>query len=70
MPRILTPMEVAQIIGVGRNKMYELLRQKRVPYTKIGSEYKIPEDLLMEHIEKAAIGCQELPVYQGSGKVG
>lgn len=63
MPRILTPMEAANIMGVGRNKIYELLRQKRLPYTKIGTEYKIPEDLLLAHIQNAALNCQELPVY-------
>ena len=37
----ISVMEAAEILGVGRNKMYSLLKQEGFPYVKLGNTYRI-----------------------------
>lgn len=53
-PPILTPMQVARILQVGRTKVYELLRSGRVPSFSLdpdGRNLRIRADALFEHIK-------------------
>lgn len=50
---LLTPMEAAKILGVGRNAIYEdLLKRKDFPCFKIGAKYYINKGKLQEWINK------------------
>jgi excisionase family DNA binding protein len=44
----LTPKELALKLKIGRNKTYDLLKEPGFPAYRIGSEYRIPEDELLE----------------------
>jgi excisionase family DNA binding protein len=37
-PRVLNPIEAARYIGVGRTKMFELLKEGKIPAKKSGSQ--------------------------------
>jgi excisionase family DNA binding protein len=37
-PRVLNPMDAARYIGVGRTKMFELLKEGKIPAKKSGSQ--------------------------------
>ncbi len=39
-----TVKEVRKILGVGENKIYQLLVSGTIPRKKIGSTYRIPKD--------------------------
>jgi excisionase family DNA binding protein len=43
---LLTPTEAAQALGIGRSKLYELLRSGAVPSVRIGTCRRIPADAL------------------------
>src|SRR5437763_904550 len=43
---LLTPTEAAQALGIGRSKLYELLRSGLVPSVRIGTCRRIPADAL------------------------
>lgn len=42
--RMLTVKEVGEILGFGKNKTYSIIAQKSFPKTKIGRDYRIPEN--------------------------
>lgn len=49
---LLKPNEAAELLGVGRSKMYELLSTEKVPSIKIGGSIRIPTKALTEWVEK------------------
>jgi len=47
---ILTANDVRNILGIGRNKTYELLKSGAIKNFKIGRDRKIPKSCLEEYI--------------------
>ncbi len=47
---LLTPDEAAQVIGVGRSKMYQLMATGVVRSVKIGSLRRVPMTALEEYV--------------------
>ena len=43
---LLTPEEAAQVLGIGRTKVYELLLSNALESVKIGASRRIPTDAL------------------------
>ena len=39
----MTVLEMAQCLGIGRNMAYELVKNGRVPFLKIGRQIRIPK---------------------------
>ena len=48
---LLKPNEVAQVLGIGRSLVYEMLATKELPSIRIGRCIRIPEDALKKWIE-------------------
>lgn len=53
-PDVLTPMEAAKILHIGRSTMYQLLAQGEVRSFKIKTKILIPKTFLQDFIEKSA----------------
>ena len=49
--RLLTVFEAAQILGLSRSKVYQMIHDNRIPVMIFGSCYRIPEQLLMKMIQ-------------------
>lgn len=49
---LLTPMQAKNILGVGRNEIYNLCKTKGFPAFKIGSKYYINREKLQEWADK------------------
>ena len=47
---LLRPTEAADLIGVGRSKIYELIAKGDVPSIRIGSSVRVPLDGLRDWI--------------------
>ncbi len=47
---LLRPTEAAELIGVGRSKVYELIASGDIPSVRIGSSVRVPFELLREWI--------------------
>lgn len=45
-PTLLTPLEVMDILGVGKNTVYRLLNSGELPAIRIGRSWRISEDSL------------------------
>lgn len=49
---LLTPEDAAEIIGVGRTKLYELLRSGAIESVRIGRARRIPVDALDDYVAR------------------
>ena len=49
-PLLLTPTEAADALGIGRSKLYELLRAGAVESVLIGAARRIPADALESYV--------------------
>ena len=48
---LLTPSEAMQLLGVGRNKIYDILRSGQIKHFRIGRDIKIPKKCIQEYID-------------------
>lgn len=49
---LLTPEEAADVIGIGRSKLYDLLRAGRIESVRIGGSRRVPRMALEEYVER------------------
>ena len=49
---VITPKDVHDILGIGFNKTYDLLKSGAIKNFKIGRERKIPKVCLQEYIDE------------------
>lgn len=53
---LLTPEEAALAIGLGRTKVYELLRAGALESVQIGAARRVPVEALREYVDR--LRCQ------------
>lgn len=53
-PDVLTPMEAAKILHIGRSTIYHLLAEGSIRSFKIGSKILIPKSFLEDFIAKSS----------------
>jgi len=46
MKAIMSTKELSQYIGVSKSKIYQLIRQKKIPASKIGRQYKFSKEMI------------------------
>ena len=56
---LLTPVEAAQALGIGRSKVYELLQAGQLKSVHIGSCRRIPADALTAFLQ--SLGDRQNP---------
>lgn len=52
---LLKPMEVAEILSIGKTTIYELLKTGEIPSIRIGRSIRIPAKAIEEWIEKEQV---------------
>lgn len=48
---LLTPVEAASALGIGRSKLYELLQSGQLPSVRIGACRRVPADALTAFLD-------------------
>lgn len=56
---LLSTEEAAQRLGIGRTRMYELLRSGEVPSVKLGRSRRVRPEDLNEYVERLVLGEEE-----------
>jgi len=49
---LLKPLEAAQILGIGRSLIYELIARREIPSIRIGRCIRVPSDSLQSWIRE------------------
>lgn len=44
LPFVMTPSDIAKIMGISRNKAYEVVHSKDFPSFKVGKQYRVSRD--------------------------
>ena len=57
---LMTPNELAQYLGIGRNRAYDLLRDDTIHGIRIGKTWKVSREAVDVYIRKSS----GLPVFQ------
>lgn len=47
LPLVLTPKDLAKVLKVSLNTVYEYMHREGFPYFKVGKQYRIPRDKLL-----------------------
>lgn len=50
LPLMLTVKDLTQILGIGRNSAYNLLKNSAIKSVRIGNSLRIPRDALIAYI--------------------
>ncbi len=58
---LLRPAEVAESLGIGRAKVYELIGSGQLPSIRIGGSLRVPIDKLTHWIEQSATSSSDGP---------
>ena len=53
-PELLRPQDVAAILGIGRNSVYNLIRAGRIRHLKVGRNLLVPQAAIGEFLATAA----------------
>lgn len=54
LPLVLTVEDLMPVLGVGRNTAYELVRSGKIRSFKVGNQYRIPRDAVVEFVSGSA----------------
>jgi excisionase family DNA binding protein len=52
MPKMLKPREAAAYLGIGYEKLIDLIHSREVPACKVGGVWRIPQDALQKCIQE------------------
>jgi len=66
---LLKPNEAAEMLGIGRMRIYELVRQNRIPTVRVGMRVRIPTEALREWI-RSEVGPPAAILQEGEGRNG
>lgn len=62
---LLKPMEAAEVLGIGRTRLYELLARRAIPTVRIGHRVRVPVEALRRWIKSEAEGASQDPNVGG-----
>ena len=51
LPLIMSPKEVADILHLGKNTTYDLIRSEKIKSIRIGHNIRIPKNSLLEFLQ-------------------
>ena len=49
---LLSPEEAAEVLGVGRSRVYDLMRKKELPSVRLGKSRRVPVAALRVYVER------------------
>lgn len=58
---LLTPEDAADLLSIGRSKLYELLGDGRLPSVRIGASRRVPMSALVEFVEGLRETWNQMP---------
>ncbi len=70
-PEVMDIKTLAQYLGMGRSKIYGLIRQKKVPASRIGRQYRFSKALVDAWLKERLIMApadQQISLFQKPAK--
>jgi excisionase family DNA binding protein len=54
-PEIMDVRQLAQYLGIGKSKIYNLIRQKKIPASRIGRQYRFAKQVIDNWLKERII---------------
>ena len=54
LPLVLTPMDIAAVLGISRNTAYEVIHSKGFPAFRVGKQYRVSRKRFLTWLEGQA----------------
>ena len=54
LPLVLTPMDIAAVLGISRNTAYELIHSEDFPILRVGKQYRVSRKRFLTWLESQA----------------
>jgi len=70
-PEVMDIKTLAQYLGMGRSKIYSLIRQKRIPASCIGRQYRFSKGLIDQWLKERLITRPDepqIPLFKTPGR--
>ena len=52
-PDIVTPEDIQKMLRIGRNSVYDLLKQGKIKSLRVGKKYLIPKTIVINFLQTA-----------------
>jgi excisionase family DNA binding protein len=59
--QVMDIRELSEYLGIGKSKIYSLIRQKKIPASKIGRQYRFSKDVIDAWLKEKIITKKEEP---------
>jgi excisionase family DNA binding protein len=59
--QVMDIQQLAEYLGIGKSKIYSLIRQKKIPASKIGRQYRFSKDVIDGWLKEKIITKKEEP---------
>ncbi len=59
--QIMDIKELSEYLGIGKSKIYSLIRMKKIPASKIGKQYRFSKDVVDSWLKDKIITKKEEP---------
>jgi len=60
---VMDVKELSEYLGIGVSKIYSLIRQKKIPASKIGRQYKFSKEVIDAWLKEQIITHQETTLF-------
>lgn len=64
--------ELAQYLGIGKSKIYGLIRQRKIPASRIGRQYRFSKEVVDSWLREQLITLpqeSQMPLFDGGKSV-
>ncbi|MFH0948407.1 MAG: helix-turn-helix domain-containing protein [Elusimicrobiota bacterium] len=58
---VMSIKELAEYLGIGKSKIYNLIRQNKIPASKIGRQYRFSKDVINNWLKEKIITIPRAP---------
>lgn len=55
LPEIMDVKQLSQYLGIGKSKIYNLIRNKKIPASRIGRQYKFSKEVIEHWLKEKQI---------------
>ena len=61
--QVMDIRELSEYLGIGKSKIYSLIRQKKIPASKIGRQYRFSKEVVDAWLKEKIITKKEEPSF-------
>lgn len=59
LPLVLTPMDIAELLGISRNTAYQVVHSRGFPSFKVGKQYRVSSDKFLSWLNSQSNSLME-----------